>query len=120
MSARPPNEGQAAAPSPPLDDGASVSLTILLDRLRPGEESETDLVRRMAQHLPRPDILQPCAWIAVVLAPARRRRIFGKAQASPEAIEVQRAACCTALLAVGYEHVCADGSGTAFGRVPAR
>jgi hypothetical protein len=77
-------------------------------------------VAQVLSQLPAPGQLRPGSWVALDDRPAapsarglglllRRRRT---------APRVHLAVRCTALLAHGYEQVCADARGAAFGRVP--
>jgi hypothetical protein len=117
MSRHRSHDGTAAEVNPPLGAGASADLVVELPRVPAHKGATVDLVRYVAQHLPSPDSLAAGAWLAATLEPAPRKRLFGGKRNTDVLDRLARAACCTALAALGYEQICVDESGTAFGRV---
>jgi hypothetical protein len=108
----------AAALSPPLDVHASIHLHVALTVGSASADSAAD-VRDCAQQLPDPGSLPPGAWIAVELVP-HHQGLFARALGRAKHHRLRLAACCTALLAAGYECVCVDENEHAFARVPFR
>jgi hypothetical protein len=78
-------------------------------------------VADLVSQLPPPEQRPPGSWVALDAGPAAKPtglgRWFGRRTRAPL---LHLAVRCTALLASGYELVCADPRGVAFGRVPAR
>ncbi len=101
----------------PLSPGERARLLLHPDAGEHAALDDPGLVRQLARELPDPSTLDAGSWVAVGAGPAEPRRRFGlfggrRPRGIPLAIR------CTALLARGYTDVCADESGTAFGRVP--
>lgn len=100
----------------PLAPGAHAALFLHPDAGDVAVDDEPALARRLSRQLPDPGTLGPGSWIALGSGPAAPRRLFGLLGARRSGISL--AVRCTALLARGYTDICADESGTAFGRVP--
>ena len=113
MSAAPP------AFAPPLDPDAVVGVAVHPAVGEDWPEDGLGPVATLAAALPAPDEGAAGTWIAVDGGHAARRGVLGRllGRGAPR---VHLAVRCTALLVRGYEDVCADAQGVAYGRVPRR
>jgi hypothetical protein len=111
-------QASAVAPSPPLDVHASVHLQVAMTVDASSPDLATD-IRSCTKQLPELGSLPPGAWIAVQLV-VPHQGLFARALGRPKHQRLRLAACCTALLAAGYERICVDEHERAFGRVPIR
>jgi hypothetical protein len=113
------NPVESAASVPPLDPRARASVTIHPSVGPDWPASGLGSVQVLLEGLPDPGNVGKGAWIAVFPgAPARKRGLVSRLLTPRTAQHVHLAVRCTALLARGYVHVCADEHGTAFGQAP--
>ncbi|MEB2313800.1 MAG: hypothetical protein OZ921_20825 [Sorangiineae bacterium] len=105
--------------APPLEPDANPAVVIHPTVGRDWPEDGLGPVERLAAELPAPGALEPGSWLAVDGGHRPRAGVLGRLLGSPRAEpRVHLAVRCTALLARGYELVCADASGVAYGRAP--
>jgi hypothetical protein len=115
MSASKPS---APLGAPPLEPRARIGVQV---HPAVGEDWPADglgPVEPLAEQLPDPTRLAPGTWVAIrpgrdARAPGWVGRLLGRRRA-----RVHVAVRCTALLARGYVHVCADQADTAYGQAP--
>lgn len=103
--------------SVPFAPGERPVLVLYPDAGDEGGGYDLSLTRTLCEELPAPSTLDPGSWIALAAGPAAPRRLFGLLGGRRRP-GVHLAVRCTALLARGYTAICADATGTAFGRVP--
>ena len=105
---------------PPLAPDTPAAMAVTLDDELPGSEGQdpSHILRLVARQLPKPSDLPPGTWCAVDRKASKRRGFFRRKHTANTSERIRLAVCCTALAAVGYEMVCADSNGTAYGRSP--
>lgn len=104
---------------PPLEPQASVGIQVHPAVGDDWPANGLGPVEPLAAQLPDPARLAPGTWVAISAGRTARAwglvgRLLGRRPA-----HVHLAVRCTALLARGYSHVCADEADTAYGQAPA-
>ena len=108
---------QLSTRRPPLAPDELPARVISAQPVRASGQGLDDLAA-VAGQLPDPSSLKSGVWIAFLGAAPQQSGLLARMLGRRQAPGVHVAVRCTALLLRGYEEVCADAAGAAFGRVP--